>query len=204
MFKFIKLILTVLVSVYFASLIYVLSFAWKVNIPAHADAILVLGAKVNLDNSPSQPLYNRSLQASNLFKAGKADYLITTGGQGLGATPESTVSGEIAQNNGVPQNKIISEEQSHNTFENVEDVTALAHKYLIKSVIVVSDRFHIARGVFVAKQFGFNPVYWDYPDDGYYKTSDLIRNYAREAAAMIYYVPKAFLFKTQLLNSSGF
>ena len=178
------------ISIYAASLVYVLSFSWQRSIPAHADAALVLGAKVNLDETPSAPLYYRTIEASKLFTEKKVDYVMTTGGQGLGLTAEGTEAGIIAEQHGVPTNKVLTEQQSHNTFENVEDVVTLAAKYQIKSVVVVSDRFHVARGVLVAKHFGFTPVSWDFPDAGYYKTSQLISNYAREAAAMLYYLPK--------------
>ena len=198
MFKVIKILATIIIASYAASLIYVLSFAWKTNIPAHADAAVILGAKVNLDNSPSDPLYKRTLEAINLYKQGKVDYIIATGGVGLGPTPESLVSGQIEVNQGVPANKILFEDSSHTTFQNIEDIKSTADKYKIKSVVIVSDRFHVARGVLVAKYFGFNPVYWDYPNEDYYPTWLLIQNYAREAAALLYYIPMLVLNKSAL------
>ena len=195
MLKTLKIIVAVVVGAYCASLIYVVSFSWRNDVPKHADGALILGAKVNLNNSPSDPLYNRTLEAVKLYKAHKVDYILATGGIGLGPSPESKISEKIAEQKGVPDNKVISEDLSHNTFENVEDVQAVAAKYKIKSLIVVSDRFHVARGVLVAKHFGFTPVYWDFPDSGYYPTSQLLWNYAREAAALLYYVPKLGLAK---------
>lgn len=48
----------------------------------------------------------------------------------------------------------------------------------------------LCRGVWVAKHFGFGPVYWDFPSQNYYKTSEIIRNYLREAVALVVYMPK--------------
>ncbi len=192
-FRTINIIVAVAVSLYLASFVYVLSFGMKKNVPDHADAILVLGAKVNLDNSPSDPLYERTSVAAELFQQHKADYIITTGGVGLGSIAESKIGAKVAEQEGVPHDKILPETNSHNTFQNVAEGKKIAQEKNIKSVIVTSDRFHVARGVLVAKHFGFSPVYWDFPDTNYYKNSDLARNYAREAAAILFYIPKLFL-----------
>lgn len=181
------------VSLYLASFAYVISYAVKPNLPDHADALLVLGAKVNLDNSPSQPLYERTSEAANLFTQSKADYIITTGGVGLGSISEAKIGEKVAEQKGVPKDKILTESNSHNTFQNVEEGKKLAKEKNIKSVIVVSDRFHVARGVLVAKHFGFEPVYWDFPETNYYLKGPLIRNYAVEALAILFYVPKLYL-----------
>ena len=191
--RLLKIIIAVAVGAYCAALIYILSFAWKPNIPQHADAALVLGAKVYLDNTPSDPLYQRTLTAVNLYQQHKVDYIIATGGVGLGPAPESAVSEQIAAQNGVPANKVLSEDESHDTFENIEDIQNIAQKYKIQSLIIVSDRFHVARGVFVAKHFGYGPIYWDFPNQNYYPTNLLIWDYAREAAALLYYIPKTIL-----------
>ncbi len=164
----------------------------KPNIPDHADALLVLGAKVNLDNSPSDPLYERTKEAALLYAQNKADYIITTGGVGLGSIAESKIGARVAEQKGVPKDKILPEVESHNTFQNIKEGKRIAKEYNINSVIVISDRFHVARGVLVARHLGFDPVYWDFPKTGYYKNSDLIRNYAREAAAILVYLPKLY------------
>lgn len=180
------------VAVYLASLVYVLSFSLSKSIPAHADAILILGAKVNLDNTPSEALYNRTMEAVKLFKEGRADYILTTGGIGLGDLPESKVAGKVARDSGVPADKILEEADSHNTFDSLEDIKSLANAHNVQSIIVVSDQYHVARGVLVAQHFGFDPVYWDYPKISYYKKSEIFWSYAREAAAIIAYAPKLF------------
>ncbi len=184
------IVLGICFSAYLASLVYVISFSFQSNLPEHADAILILGAKVNLDNSPSQTLYQRTMQAVALYDQYKATYIITTGGVGLGPKPEATVSKDIATQNGIPEDKILADINSHDTFENVGDAKQLAQTKDIKSVIVVSDRFHVARGVLVARHFGFNPVYWDFPSGNYYSKESLFKNYAREAIAIIFYLPK--------------
>ena len=176
-----------LISVYFASLIYVLSFALSPRIPEHADAVLVLGAKVNLDNTPSTELYYRSIEGIAMVQQGRAEYIMFTGGVGLGQTPESEIGARIALQNGIPQDKILIEKESHSTYENISNIKAVADEHGIRSVIVVSDQYHVARGVLVAKRMGFEPVYWSYPNSSYLPNENLIWNYIREGAAFIVY-----------------
>ncbi len=186
--------------VYLASLAYVIHFSLHENIPPHADAALVLGAKVLLDDEPSETLYNRTVEGADLYQQGRVTYLLTTGGLGLGPTAESAVGEQVAEQHGVPASQIITEDDSHTTFENVQDVQAAADSHGIHSVIVVTDQFHVARGVLVAKYFGFAPVYWAYPSIGYYTKTQIAENYLREAAALIFYLPKVVVPKTLPTN----
>ena len=87
---------------------------------------------------------------------------------------------------------IILEQNSQSTFENIADSKKLIPS--AKSVIIVSDTYHLARGVITAKLAGFSPVYWSAPEvSGEYSSADLVFHYLREAAALIDYVPKFVL-----------
>jgi uncharacterized SAM-binding protein YcdF (DUF218 family) len=86
---------------------------------------------------------------------------------------------------------VILEEQSHNTEDNIKNSRAKIPN--AKSVIIVSDEFHIARAVLLAKREGFKDVYWSSPEPTYYTKPELNRYYLREMAGMIRYIP-IFLF----------
>jgi uncharacterized SAM-binding protein YcdF (DUF218 family) len=178
---------------YLSFLVYVLSFSLSTNIPEKADAVIVLGAKVNIDNTPSNELYNRTSEGVGLYKQGRVRYLLFTGGVGLGKVAEAETAKKIALQQGVPEDKILVEDISHTTLQNVSEIRPLAKEHGINSVVVISDQYHVARGVFVAKQFGFHPVYWDYPSSAYIGHALLVRNYLREAAALMVYIPKLML-----------
>ncbi len=82
----------------------------------------------------------------------------------------------------------VLEDESHNTYENIHNAKLkLANK---DSVIIVSDEFHLARAVLLAKRAGFKTVYWSAPMPNYYKAGELRHYYFREFAAMISYIPK--------------
>ena len=199
--KLILYLLILLSAIFVLTLAVIFYFGHIKNVPAHADAAIVLGAKVNINNTPSDPLLNRTDEAVELYKSGLVNWIITTGGQGLGYIPESKSARGLAAKQGVPLSKILIETDSHTTYENIQDIVDTAHKHNINSVIIVSDRFHLARGVMVAKYFGFKEVYWDYPSVSSYTKKELILNYLREALAIWAYLPKMWLNHWQLGGS---
>jgi uncharacterized SAM-binding protein YcdF (DUF218 family) len=104
----------------------------------------------------------------------------------------------IARNTADPVNYII-EDQSHTTYENIKnskvklDESTAQSGHGNKSIIIVSDKFHLARAFLLAKRAGFETVYWSAPDPDYYSQADLNYYYVREFIAIIDYIPK-FIF----------
>ncbi len=154
----------------------------------HADAIVVLGAAIN-----SPALNNRVLAALNLYQNHKADVMVLSGGKI--AAPDISeaeyMRRYINKQHLTEAPKLIIEDQSHNTEENIKNTRAtLPGK---QSLIIVSDEFHLARAVLLAKREGFSPVYWMSPQPTYYTKAELLRYYVREMVAMIRYIP-VFIF----------
>jgi uncharacterized SAM-binding protein YcdF (DUF218 family) len=182
----------------------------------NADAIVVLGAAIKTPAS-----YNRALQGLKLYEEGKAPVLVLSGGvdypksiseaQYMRDAVLDEVARESANDHPHPvsstgqaltsplqgEEKIkvpmmILESSSQSTFENIKNSKQFlpdAH-----SVIIVSDTYHLARGVLTAKAQGFGPVYWSAPKNAsYYPLTELIFHYLRETMAMISYLPKFIL-----------
>ncbi len=153
-----------------------------------ADAIIVLGAAIN-----TPALYNRSLKALELYEQKKAPLLLLSGGR---ISPkfisEATYMQRTMQSKATAPLNLVLEEESSNTFENFKFTKEKSGE--VKSLIVVSDEFHLARAVLVALKSGFYPVYWDAPEPNYYKNKELTFYYIREFFAMFSYLPK-FVWK---------
>ncbi len=166
----------------------VLGFAHYRPTIQKADAIIVLGAAIN-----TPALYNRSLEGLKLFEQGKAGLLILSGGRisDKDISEAHYMRNVIVANSLGPPPPMVLEENSHTTFENIENSKALEPN--VKSIIVVSDSFHLARGVLMAKRAGFSPVYWSSPLPSYYNDKNLLYYYLRETAALVDYIPK-FIF----------
>ena len=151
-----------------------------------ADAIIVLGAAIN-----TPALYNRTLEGLRLYQEGKAPVMILSGGRISDAdiSEAQYMEKAIKHNTDRPVN-VILEQSSHTTFENIKNSKDKVPD--AKSVIIVSDEFHLARAALTARTNGFSKVYWRHPEPTYYSKAELRRYYLRELAAMVSYVPRFF------------
>jgi uncharacterized SAM-binding protein YcdF (DUF218 family) len=153
-----------------------------------ADAIIVMGAAIN-----TPALQNRTLEALKLYEQEMAPVMVLSGGRiNEKYISEATNMQRILQKNTNKTLNVILDENASNTYENIKNARDKLPK--AESVIVVSDKFHLARSVIMAKSLGFKKVYYSAPDSGYFKFKELSFYYIREMAAMVSYVPK-FLFK---------
>ena len=151
-----------------------------------ADAIIVMGAAIN-----SPALYNRSMEALRLYEEGNAPLMVLSGGRISEADiSEATYMQRAMQSKATIHLNLILDETSHNTFENISNSKAKLQSS--KSVIIVTDKFHLARSWLVAKSLGFKNVYWSAPQTKY-PPEQLRYHYFREFVAIIAYVPK-FVF----------
>ncbi len=157
-----------------------------------ADAAIILGAAIN-----TPALTNRTTTALELYTAGKVERLVLSGGKiSESDISEAQYMEKIIKRFSDQEVEYILEDQSHSTYENIRNSTqklAEAGQGTDSSVVIVSDEFHLARGVLMAKRAGFETVYWRAPKPTYYSAQDLRFYYVREFFAMINYIPK-FIF----------
>jgi vancomycin permeability regulator SanA len=114
------------------------------------DAILILGAAVWPDG-PSPTLRRRTDHAAALWHAGKARLIIPCGGMGQHPPTEAAVMRDLLIASGVPSDRIIEEDQSSTTLENIRNAMRLLGG---TDVIIVTDRYHGPRACMVAAHFG--------------------------------------------------
>jgi uncharacterized SAM-binding protein YcdF (DUF218 family) len=113
---------------------------------ANADVIVVLGAGLEQDDSPTETHRVRSLHAADLWEAGAAPTIICAGGvTGRATRSEAAACAEVLTEAGIPTQAMLLEEQSINTETNVEHTLALMGDMDAGSVIVVSSRYHMLR-----------------------------------------------------------
>lgn len=147
-----------------------------------ADAIVILGAAIN-----SQTLYNRSLQGLKLYEQGLAPVMVLSGGRISDKDiSEANFMERIIDKNAKQPVNLILEDQSHSTYENIKNTKVKLPE--AKSIIIVTDRYHFARAVLLAKK-NFAAVTWSSPDVSY-GPGEWLYHYGREIGAMLYYLPK--------------
>ena len=123
-----------------------------------ADAIVVLGAAIN-----TPALYNRSLQGLKLYQEGDAKIMVLSGGRISDKDiSEAGYMRKVIESNSKQPVPLILEEESHSTYENLKNTKAKIGSE--KSLVIVSDQYHLARTVIMAKREGFGPVYWSSPE----------------------------------------
>jgi uncharacterized SAM-binding protein YcdF (DUF218 family) len=153
-----------------------------------ADYMVVLGAKVN-GTVVSKTLKRRLDAAIDYVKVNVNTRIIVSGGQGQGEdVSEAFAMNNYLINNGIPEDRILLEDRSTNTNENIEFSKKLIieevgdGEALEQRIIIVSNGFHIYRGTSIAKKNGFRKV------EGLGATTDrtlIINYYVREAMAVV-------------------
>lgn len=161
----------------------VFSFAHSPSHIEKADAIIVMGAAIN-----SPAVHNRTLKALELYEQGMADVIVLSGGRiSEEDISEATYMQRVLQQNTEQALNLILEEESTSTYENIRNSKEKLGKG--KSIIIVTDKYHIARSVLVAMRAGFTEITWASPEVEL-SNEDFSYHYLREMAAMINYIPK--------------
>jgi uncharacterized SAM-binding protein YcdF (DUF218 family) len=120
----------------------------------HADAIVVLGA-AQYNGRPSAILRSRLDHALELFEAGRAPFLVVTGGKAQGdRTTEAASARTYALARGVPDRAILVEDEGRTTQDSLRGVATLLREHDLSSAIFVSDRTHMLRVLRIAADEG--------------------------------------------------
>ena len=117
-------------------------------------AIVVLGA-AQYEGRPSPVLRARLDHALVLWHQGIAPRLILTGGRGpRDTTSEAEVGRAYAIRHGVPATAIALEREGRTTSESLRAVVAMMKSENDRSVVLVSDPFHMLRLTILARRLG--------------------------------------------------
>ena len=108
----------------------------------HADVIVVFGA-AEYAGHPS-PVYRARLDhAYDLFRAGIAPVVITTGGAGEDPQfSEGGVGHDYLVHRGIPESAVIAETQGANTAQSAERVATIMKVNGMHDLVAVSDAYH--------------------------------------------------------------
>ncbi|MBR4442341.1 MAG: YdcF family protein [Clostridia bacterium] len=119
------------------------------------DAILVLGYRLNPDNTPSDDLRSRIDTAVALWKETKAPLIMPCGGVTHGRSrSEAEVMRDMLIERGVPASIIRMEDRSRTTTENIVNAVKLLEKDA--RVALVTSEYHLEHSLFECERFGIN------------------------------------------------
>lgn len=155
-------------------------------------AIVVMGA-AQYGGRPSPVLRARVDHAIDLWNKGYAPRLVFTGGPGdRDTTSEAAVAERYAIEHGVPARAILIENVGRSTVESLQHVAALMDAEPSRTVILVSDPFHMLRLTILARRYGLtayasptrtSPISTSWRETWKYELAESIK------------VPIAFLFQ---------
>ncbi|MDD4979827.1 MAG: ElyC/SanA/YdcF family protein [Candidatus Omnitrophica bacterium] len=122
-----------------------------VNKPQKADAIVVLGGGVGESGKAGQGYEERVDYAVKLYNEGYAGHLIFSTGYGY-VFKEAQLMKSLAISLGVPNEAIVLEENSANTYENIKFVEEILLKRNWKKVLLISSPYHMRRAALVIRK----------------------------------------------------
>ena len=156
---FSSVVVVLFLSIAFASAIAVSIWNYgKLDEKQPSDVAIVLGAAV-WDGEVSPVYRERINHAITLYEEGFVDFIILTGGFGEGSyKSDSQVAKEYALSQGVPEDKILIEEKSTITEENLEFSKEIMDERGLETAIIVSDPLHMKRSMLMTEDYNINAV----------------------------------------------
>ena len=131
------------------------------SLPAEPVTI-VLGAKVYPNGAMSTVLKARVQAAVALYDAGKVSKLLMTGDNSSNHYDEVTPMKKYAMAQGVPDSAIVRDFAGFRTFDSCYRAR---HVFAVDRAVIVTQQFHLARAVYLARRMGIDAVGFTAPDD---------------------------------------
>lgn len=165
---------------------------WReTHVPAASgyDAIVVLGAQVKPDGTPSVQLQWRLDAAYKAWEKSPCP-IVTCGAQGGDEpAPEGVVMKDYLIGLGVPPEQVLVDDASFNTRQNIRQAAALLEDRGAETVLIVTSDYHLPRAMALAKDEGLQATGLGSPT----KPEYWIKNHAREALSWMKYWAQKYL-----------
>jgi SanA protein len=146
----------------------------------HAQAALVLGAQVKPDGDPSAMLADRIAAAEDLYRAHKVDKLLLSGDHGQWSYDEVGTMRKRLLADGVRPRDLFTDHAGFDTWDSAQRARKV---FGARSVIVVTQDFHMARALYAARHAGLQATGYSADRRGYGAVMARLR--VREALARV-------------------
>lgn len=118
-----------------------------------ADAIVVLGAGINWDGSPSAVLKDRLDTAIALYNEGVAPKIIMSGDNSDSSYNEVMAMALYVEDQGVPADDVFCDHAGLSTYDSMY---RLRHVFDVERCVVVTQEYHLYRALYDAHSFGID------------------------------------------------
>jgi len=148
---------------------------------ADSDVIIVLGAQVKEDGTPSVALERRLTAALETYQADR-QLIIVCGAQGANEPrPEGDVMRDWLLARGVDGQDVVAETASFNTRENLTNAREIMQERGLSQALIVTSDYHVARALALCRQEGISATGKGSPS----KPEYFLKNHFREGLSWI-------------------
>lgn len=127
--------------------------------PGKADALIILGY-VSRDGRIHPLLKERLDEACKIFQQYGHENIIVSGGAVGSRYSEADLMKEYLVEKGIPANKVLKEDQSRNTVQNLIYSKRLMELHQLESFIVITSLFHIRRTKYIMHRLGMKGSFY--------------------------------------------
>ena len=117
----------------------------------NADCILVLGCGLRADGSPSRMLQDRLDRGIELYQSAAAPKLLMSGDHGQEQYDEVNAMKKTAVEAGIPSSDVFMDNAGFSTYDSMYRAKEV---FQAKRVIIVTQRYHLYRALYIAEQIG--------------------------------------------------
>lgn len=119
------------------------------------DCILILGAGVREDGTPSLMLKDRLDRGIELYKAGVSGKIIVSGDHGTVGYDEVNVMKDYVLEAGIPSESVFMDHAGFSTYESIYRARDI---FCVQSMVVVTQKYHMYRALYIADCFEIDAV----------------------------------------------
>jgi len=116
-----------------------------------ADTVLIMGAYVFPDGTLSTMLKDRVVVGYELYENGKTPKIIVSGDHGRRDYDEVNTMKDFIKSKGVTGQDIFMDHAGFSTYESLYRARDI---FQVKKVIIVTQRYHLLRALFIARELG--------------------------------------------------
>jgi len=127
----------------------------------HQRVAIVFGAAIWADGTPTPMLADRIDGAIHLYRSGQVDKILMTGDNSSEYYNEVVTMQQYAINQGIPEADITLDYAGFSTYESCYRAKAI---FGVDGAILVTQKFHISRAVYLCQHLGINAIGLGTPD----------------------------------------
>ncbi|MBR3879607.1 MAG: YdcF family protein [Clostridia bacterium] len=119
------------------------------------DCVVVLGAGLQSNGKPSHMLEDRIKVGVDVLDRTGADYILMSGDKSGEYYDEPAAMKKYAEEMGVDPSKILIDDKGFSTYESM---TRVKDEYGFDNVVVITQRYHLYRALYIAEDAGIEAV----------------------------------------------